>query len=143
MSAVDSQMIFWLTRTGKKIESLLPKVMHFVADMMTPPFDKNDTVHYTQMARTLKVGHEYAQRLLSRKYGLRAQRIAEILTENYPDHGFVIDKEECERIGLLTEEAAATLAKRDEAFSSATEGEATLMTDEGPAEIDPTENGSN
>src|SRR5574340_315194 len=41
------------------------------------------------------------------------------------------------------EEAAGALAKRDEDFASATEGEATLMTDEGPAEIDPTENGSN
>jgi hypothetical protein len=41
------------------------------------------------------------------------------------------------------EEASAVLEKRDEAFASATEGEATLMTDEGPAEIDPTENGSN
>ena len=42
-----------------------------------------------------------------------------------------------------SEEAAAILAKRDEAFASATEGEATLLTNEGPAEIDPTENGSN
>ena len=42
-----------------------------------------------------------------------------------------------------SEEAAGILAKRDEAFASATEGEATLLTDEGPAEIDPTENGSN
>ncbi len=41
------------------------------------------------------------------------------------------------------EEASAALERREEAFSSATEGEATLMTDEGPAEIDPTENGSN
>ena len=40
------------------------------------------------------------------------------------------------------EEAAEALAKRDAAFDSATEGEATLMTDEGPAEIDPTEPGS-
>lgn len=41
------------------------------------------------------------------------------------------------------EEAAAALARRDEEFASATEGEETLMTDEGPAEIDPTEPGSN
>jgi hypothetical protein len=41
------------------------------------------------------------------------------------------------------DEAMAALEKRDVAFASATEGEATLMTDEGPAEIDPTENGSN
>ena len=41
------------------------------------------------------------------------------------------------------EEAAAALARREKAFASATEGEATLMTDEGPAEIDPTETGSN
>ena len=41
------------------------------------------------------------------------------------------------------DEAAEALSKRDEAFASSTEGEATLMTDEGPAEIDPTESGSN
>mgnify|MGYP000893380183 FL=1 len=41
------------------------------------------------------------------------------------------------------DEASEALAKRDEAFASSTEGEATLMTDEGPAEIDPTESGSN
>lgn len=41
------------------------------------------------------------------------------------------------------EEAAAALARRDEEFASAIEGEATLMTDEGPAEIDPTEPESN
>lgn len=41
------------------------------------------------------------------------------------------------------EEASEALAKRDQDFASATEGEATLMTDEGPAEIDPTEGGSN
>ena len=41
------------------------------------------------------------------------------------------------------EEAEAILARREEAFASATEGEETLLTDEGPAEIDPTESGSN
>ncbi len=40
------------------------------------------------------------------------------------------------------EEAAAALEKRDDAFASATEGEPTLMTDEGPEEIDPSEDGS-
>ena len=41
------------------------------------------------------------------------------------------------------EEASATLERREVAFASATEGEATLMTDEGPTEIDPSESGSN
>lgn len=41
------------------------------------------------------------------------------------------------------DEASEALARREEAFASSTEGEATLMTDEGPAEIDPTESGSN
>ena len=45
-------------------------------------------------------------------------------------------------VGRL-EEAAAALAKRETAFADSTEGEATLMTDEGPAEIDPTGDGSN
>ena len=41
------------------------------------------------------------------------------------------------------EEAAAALQKRETDFADSTEGEATLMTDEGPAEIDPTGDGSN
>lgn len=36
--------------------------------------------------------------------------IAGRLTEAYPDHGFVIDLEECERLGLKTEEAEGKLA---------------------------------
>ena len=40
-------------------------------------------------------------------------------------------------------EAEEALAKREDAFASATEGEATLLTDEGPAEIDPSGDGSN
>ena len=45
-------------------------------------------------------------------------------------------------VGRL-EEAAAALAKRETAFADSTEGEATLMTDEGPAEIDPPGDGPN
>ena len=41
------------------------------------------------------------------------------------------------------EEATAALEKRESDFADSTEGEATLMTDEGPAEIDPTGDGSN
>ncbi len=40
------------------------------------------------------------------------------------------------------DEAASALEKRESDFASSTEGEATLMTDEGPAEIDPTEGGT-
>ena len=41
------------------------------------------------------------------------------------------------------EGAAAAPQKRETDFADSTEGEATLMTDEGPAEIDPTGDGSN
>ena len=55
MRAVDQQMLFWLGRTGKKVETLLPLATHFVAEMMHPLFDKIDTVYFTAMARNLKV----------------------------------------------------------------------------------------
>ncbi|MGI6240471.1 MAG: SDH family Clp fold serine proteinase [Candidatus Omnitrophota bacterium] len=101
LESFDSSMLFLLRRTGKKMDTLIPNVFKFVTDMTTPLFNKIDAVHYSQMARALKVGEEYAARLLQVKYP-NATEIARKLVENYPEHGFVIDHEETKRIGLKT-----------------------------------------
>jgi ClpP class serine protease len=77
MRAVDQQMLFWLGRTGKKVETLLPLATHFVAEMMQPLFDKIDTVYFTGVARNLKVAQDYAQRLLENR-GLNARKAESI-----------------------------------------------------------------
>lgn len=114
MRAVDQQMLFWLTRSGKKVDTLLPLASHFVAEMMQPLFDKIDTVNYTGMARILKVAQDYAQQLLEKR-GLDSkdsESIADKLTNTYSEHGYVIDCDELKRIGIKNvKEASGTLAQ--------------------------------
>lgn len=110
MSAMDQQMLFWLRRSGKKIETLLPVVSHFVAEMMAPLFDKVDAVDFTKNARMLKVAQDYAVRLLRNRLGQeRAEHIASALTNEYSEHGFVIDADEAARVGLPAEKAKGTV----------------------------------
>lgn len=91
----DQTMMLLSFRTEKKTETLLPMAMSFSAEMMKPLLDKIDTVHYTQQSRILKEAEDYAIRLLQAKYGQeRAEQIARRLVNNYPEHGFVINREE-------------------------------------------------
>ncbi len=111
LQAVDTGMLFFKRRSGKTINSLLPGVQGFVAEMLQPLFEKIDAVHYTQMSRLLKVAEEYAIRLLQPKYSKKdAQEIARLLVHQYPEHGFFIDREEANSIGLETEEPQGELA---------------------------------
>ncbi len=108
LQAIDQQMFFWLTRSRKKVDTLLPIASHFVSEMMQPLFDKIDTVKYTGMARILKVAEDYAQKLL-KKHGLSkvdAEDIADKLTNAYSEHGYVIDYDELIDIGLKNVEEA-------------------------------------
>jgi hypothetical protein len=118
MKAIDEQMFFWKGRTGKKIATLLPLAMEFVASMCKPLFEKIDSVHYTQSSRRLKVAAEYGERLLLRNYDARsAEKIAVSLTENYPEHEFVIDLAETARIGLKAEECDQSMWPTMEALA--------------------------
>jgi len=108
MRAVDQQMGLWVVRSKKKVDTLLPVATNFVAEMMRPLFDKIDTVHYTGMARALKVAQDYAERLLSAvgTDATDAKTIAERLTTAYSDHGYVVDCDEMKRIGMQNVEEA-------------------------------------
>lgn len=89
------------SRTNKRIDTLLPHALKFVAESMRPLYEKVDVVQYTSRLRDLKVAEEYAVRLLSPHYPARAaNRLAQRLVEQYPDHGFVIDFDEAKRIGM-------------------------------------------
>lgn len=104
LDAIDQAMQLMVNRTGKKVESVLGPVTHFVAEMMSPLFQKIDTVQYSQKSRVLKVAEEYATRLLMPQYSpSTAKRIARHLVERYPEHGFVIDAAEAATFGLRTE----------------------------------------
>lgn len=123
LQAVDAGMLFLANRTGKPIGILLPHVLHFVSEMLRPMFEKLDTVHYTQMSRILKVGEEYAIRLLEPRYGKqRAEEISRQLVNGYPEHGFFIDRQEASRIGLKTAVPSDELAHALERVREAMHG---------------------
>lgn len=104
LEVADRSMMHLIPRTRKKVDTLLPKVLHFAADLTKPLLDKTDPVRYTAASRALKIAEEYASRLLQPKYPTtKAQQIARHLVEKYPDHGFVIDRQEAESFGLKTE----------------------------------------
>jgi hypothetical protein len=101
MSAVDNAMFLLVTRTGMKARTVLPYALRFVTALTRPLFSKLDVVRYTQTSRALKVGEEYARRLLRRTLGPeRADQVARKLVENYPEHAFIIDREEATELGL-------------------------------------------
>jgi hypothetical protein len=103
LEAADTSMMLLLHRTRKKVETLMPLVLRFVTDMTRPMFEKIDVVHYTQMARILKVAEDYAVRLLRPKYSAqKAEGIARDLVQKYPEHGFVINAQEAKSLGLKT-----------------------------------------
>jgi len=86
-------------RTGLKNAVLLPIAFDFATDITRPLLQNIDAVHFTQMSRLLKVSEEYAVRLLQRRYPQAiAVQFGRHLTQNYPEHGFLIDADEDERI---------------------------------------------
>ena len=118
MQAVDAIMRQWIRSSGKRTDILLPIATQFVAEMLRPLFDKIDTIKYTQMARVLKIGQDYAERLLERHYGqplftdgiTLAGIIAATLTKSYSDHGFVISADELRDLGLKIDEPPPDIA---------------------------------
>jgi Serine dehydrogenase proteinase len=104
MNAIDEVMFLLLKRTGMKVATLLPHVRELVTGMMRPLFESVDVVRLTQVSRILKVTEEYAIRLLMPRFPEdSAKEIASKLAENYPEHGFIIYREEAQEIGLTPE----------------------------------------
>ena len=112
MEAADTLLFLMKQRTRKKVQTLMPDVLHFAAEITKPLFDKIDAVRYSQMSRALKVGEEYASRLLAPTCGARkATQIAQKLVSAYPEHAFVITREESEKIGLPAREPTDKIRK--------------------------------
>lgn len=112
LEAFDKSIILLRHRTRKKIETLLPSALSFVADMMRPLLEKIDTVHYSQMSRQLKVAEEYAFRLLRPTYAPdEARRIARHLVHQYPEHEFIIDADEARAVGIKAVDPSTPVAE--------------------------------
>ncbi len=101
LSALDQTMFMLRSRTRMKSATVIPHATKLVTQMVQPMFANVDVFRYTQISRRLKIGEEYARRLLLRRFTtLEANDIARKLVDNYPEHGFIIDHQEAEKIGL-------------------------------------------
>jgi len=101
MTALDSTMFMLAARTGMKMATLLPMASRIVTEMVQPLFSNVDAIRYTQMSRVLRVGEEYARRLLQARFSKTdATEIARKLVELYPEHRFIIDTKEAKELGL-------------------------------------------
>jgi len=100
---LDKTMMTMLGGTKKRTDVLLPLAAKFVSDMMRPMLEKIDAVHYAKQSRILAVAEHYAIRLicLSGVPREEAREIADTLVNRYPEHGFVIDRQEVEDLRLL------------------------------------------
>lgn len=109
---LDETVLMLLMRTQKKINSILPFAIDFTTSLVKPLMENIDVVKYTEMSRLLKIGEEYAVRLLKPKYGEgKSEEIAQALVSKYPEHGFVIDSIEAKDIGLITEPPEGKIAE--------------------------------
>lgn len=123
LKAVDEGMMLFASRSGKSLEKLMPQVLHFVAEMVKPLFEKIDTVHYTQMSRLLKIAEEYAIRLLAPRYHIKkAEEIARQFVNGYPEHSFFINRDETTRVGLRTSTPTDDLQTALENLSASSRG---------------------
>jgi hypothetical protein len=85
------------TVRGKKVDKLMPLIMTFTSQTITPLLDKIDIVHYTERARVLKIAEEYATRLLA-PFHPDPEAVARKLVNAYPAHDFVIGREELDEL---------------------------------------------
>ena len=93
MNIVDGTMQLLLIRTGKKVEAILPAVLHHGTEFVRPLVEKIDTLDYTEKSRVMKMAEGYAIELMtSAGYdGSDAEMIAHELVTSFSDHGFNID----------------------------------------------------
>jgi hypothetical protein len=68
LEAVDRTMALLTLRSGEDVEKLLPLALDFAARLSQPYLQETDMLDYTRMSRVLKIGEDYASRLLERQY---------------------------------------------------------------------------
>ena len=101
MRVMDSMVRMLLSRMDKPMNDIVRFAIEFSTSLVRPLMENIDVVEYTRRSRELKMGEEYAIRLLKNNYNdTKAKRISRSLVSDYPDHGFVIDCDEAKDIGL-------------------------------------------
>jgi Serine dehydrogenase proteinase len=89
-----------LQQTGLSRAETLNAMLHFSAEFSEPLVRQLNPALVHRAKELLRVTARYATRLLERTANGKARHIAQELVENFPTHGFVIDRVEAEKLDL-------------------------------------------
>jgi hypothetical protein len=91
-------------KSGMRLFEAGSKAAEVTQGLYGPIFAQLDPVHLAESARGLEIGGEYAERLLRRYrpalWAANGPKLLDRLVHAYPTHGFIIDREEAEELGL-------------------------------------------
>ena len=68
LEALDRAMALLTLRSEQDVKELMPVAIEFAARLSQPYLQKNDMLDYTRKSRLLKIGEDYASRLLERQF---------------------------------------------------------------------------
>ena len=94
------------SKSGMRLFDACSKAAEFTQGLYGPLFGQLDPAHLAESARGLEIGGEYAERLLKRYrptlWAEQGPKLLNRLVHDYPTHGFVIDQEEAQNLGIPT-----------------------------------------
>lgn len=97
---LDSFTLLILQRSGMSIKEAVHEAVPFTTEIMRPLYEKLDPIEIGEHRRSLAIGEEYANRLLTMSKNPRRKEIVKALISKYPSHSFVIDAAEARGLGL-------------------------------------------
>jgi ClpP class serine protease len=68
LEALDRAMALLTLRSEQDVKELMPAAIEFAARVSKPYLERTDMVDYTRKSRLLKIGEDYASRLLERQF---------------------------------------------------------------------------
>jgi ATP-dependent protease ClpP protease subunit len=105
--------------TWKTFETRNRIATEFVNEMIRPLVQKIDAVHYTRMARIMEIMKKYGRELMGRAgyQAARINKVVQALSDDFPDHSYIIDTREAKELGLKAESARPQLSPLVEAMA--------------------------
>jgi hypothetical protein len=93
-------------KSGMRLFEACSKAAELTQGLYGPLFGQLDPAHLAESARGLEIGVEYAERVLKRYrpalWAAQGPKLLDRLVHGYPTHGFTIDQEEAQDLGIPT-----------------------------------------
>ena len=109
---IATKMIIERTGAGIKMAEAIKLGIAFSGQTSSCLYNQLNPKMIGEYARALEVGNRYAVLILTRYLGWGADKAGEVankLVYGYPSHGFIIDTQELQQLGLQAEEISDTL----------------------------------